>query len=149
MASDPVLVRIELNFRSTEDEDADALGDRIREAVSSIVGREALEDFRLRTLPLVEPKGKGGLRSRVTHVTAFSVRRALPSRPMNLLRRRPPPSSLVFFCLALVLSVAAAGLMGAYARRLQVTRPDVGAARRGGHGGRPPRPWIRPGCRRR
>ena len=63
MASDPVLVRIELNFRTNEDEDAEALGDRIREAVSSIVGRESLEDFRLRTLPLVEPKGKGGLRA--------------------------------------------------------------------------------------
>ena len=45
---------------------------------------------------------------------------------MNLLRRRPPPSSVVFFCVALVLSVGAAGLMASYARRLQVTRPDVG-----------------------
>ena len=45
---------------------------------------------------------------------------------MNLLRRRPPPSSVVFFCMALVLSVGAAGLMASYARRLQVTRPDVG-----------------------
>ena len=62
MASDPVLVRVELNFRSTEDESAEALGDRIREAVASIVGREALEDFRVRSLPLVERKSKGGLR---------------------------------------------------------------------------------------
>ena len=45
---------------------------------------------------------------------------------MNLLRRRPPPSSVVFFCVAVVLSLSAAGLMASYARRLQVTRPDVG-----------------------
>lgn len=62
MASDPVLIRVELSFRSTEDEDADALGDRIRESVASIVGRESLDEFRVRTLPLVERKGKGGLR---------------------------------------------------------------------------------------
>jgi len=58
-----MLVRVELSFRTTEDESAEALGDRIRESVASIVGREALEDFRVRTLPLVERKGKGGLRS--------------------------------------------------------------------------------------
>ena len=48
------LVRIELAF-VTED-DADQLGDRVREAVSSIVGREELEEFRLKTLPLEKRK---------------------------------------------------------------------------------------------
>lgn len=52
MANDPVLARVELAFRTTDD--ARALGDRIREAVALIVGREALEEFRLRTLPLSE-----------------------------------------------------------------------------------------------
>jgi hypothetical protein len=62
MASDPVLMKVELSFRSTEDENAEELGDRIREAVASIVGRQELEEFRVRTLPLVERKAKGGLR---------------------------------------------------------------------------------------
>ena len=54
---DPVLVRVELSFRSTEDQNAEALGDRIHEAVAMIVGREELEEFRVRTLPLARKKG--------------------------------------------------------------------------------------------
>ena len=52
--SDPVLVTIELRFR-TEDDPAQ-LGDRVRESVAMVVGRENLEDFRLRVLPLAPPK---------------------------------------------------------------------------------------------
>lgn len=48
------LVRIELAFVS--ESDSQQLGDRIREAVSMIVGRTALEEFRVRTLPLEERK---------------------------------------------------------------------------------------------
>jgi hypothetical protein len=48
------LVRIELAF-VTED-DAEQLGDRVQEAVRSIVGREQLEEFRLKTLPLEKRK---------------------------------------------------------------------------------------------
>ncbi|MGZ8629869.1 MAG: hypothetical protein ACXWZF_02745 [Actinomycetota bacterium] len=59
MAGDPVLARVELTFR-TED-DPQALADRVREAVALIVGREALEEFRLRVLPLAE-KRKGSRR---------------------------------------------------------------------------------------
>jgi len=44
------LIRIELAFVSEEDEDQ--VGERIRESVAMIVGREALEEFRVRTLPL-------------------------------------------------------------------------------------------------
>lgn len=56
MASDPVLARVELTFRT--DEDPQALADRVRESVAQIVGRESLEEFRLRVLPLTEkPKG--------------------------------------------------------------------------------------------
>ena len=47
------LVRIELAFPT--DDDAEALGDRIREAVAMIVGRDELEEFRVRTIPL-DPK---------------------------------------------------------------------------------------------
>ena len=57
-----MLVKIELAFKTTEDENADAFGDRIREAVGMIVGREALEEFRVRTLPLTPPQTQGGLR---------------------------------------------------------------------------------------
>ena len=50
-----VLVSIELRF--TTEDDPEALGERIREATSLIVGRQALEDFRVRVLPLAPPKG--------------------------------------------------------------------------------------------
>lgn len=52
--AEPVLVTIELRFR-TED-DPQQLGDRVREAVAMIVGRQALEDYRVRVLPLTPPK---------------------------------------------------------------------------------------------
>ncbi|MEO8423532.1 MAG: hypothetical protein ABI595_06410 [Actinomycetota bacterium] len=55
MTGEKVLVRIELTFK-TED-DARALGERIEESVRLIVGREALEEFRVRTLPLSQRKG--------------------------------------------------------------------------------------------
>jgi hypothetical protein len=55
VASEPVLVTIELRFR-TED-DPRQLGERVRESVALIVGREQLEEYRLRVLPLSPPKG--------------------------------------------------------------------------------------------
>jgi hypothetical protein len=55
--TDPVLVTIEARIRTTED--AAQLGDRIREAIAMIVGRDALEEFRVRVLPLVERKPRG------------------------------------------------------------------------------------------
>jgi len=54
------LVRVELSFAT--EEDAEQLGDRIREAVGSIVGREALDEFRVRTMSL-DSKKKEHLRS--------------------------------------------------------------------------------------
>jgi len=57
MAGDPVLIRVELTFRSTDDQSEEAVGDRIREAVAMIVGRKALEEFRIRSLPLTQTKG--------------------------------------------------------------------------------------------
>ena len=54
MSDDRKLVQVELRFISTED--PSELGERIRESVRMIVGREALEEFRVRTLPLVENK---------------------------------------------------------------------------------------------
>ena len=50
-----VLVSVERRFKT--DADARALGDRIEEAVRLIVGRESLEEFRVRTLPLSQKKG--------------------------------------------------------------------------------------------
>ena len=54
MSEDAVLVTIELRFRTTGD--PRQLGDRIRESVAMIVGREELEEYRLRILPLSSPK---------------------------------------------------------------------------------------------
>jgi hypothetical protein len=48
------LVTIELRF--TSDEDPKELGDRVRESVALIVGRESLEEFRVRAMPLSPPK---------------------------------------------------------------------------------------------
>ena len=53
------LVRVELSF-VTED-DPEPIGDRVRESVAMIVGRDRLEEFRVRTLPL-DPKKKDHLR---------------------------------------------------------------------------------------
>jgi hypothetical protein len=57
--AEKVLVSIELRF--TTEGDPGQLGDRVREAVSMVVGREALEDFRLRVLPLTPPKKQRGV----------------------------------------------------------------------------------------
>ena len=54
MARGPVLVTIEIRFRA--EEDTTQLAERVRESVSLIVGRENLEDFRVRELPLTPPK---------------------------------------------------------------------------------------------
>ena len=55
MSGDQLLVRIELTFKT--DADPRDVGDRIEESVRLIVGREALEEFRVRTLPLGRRKG--------------------------------------------------------------------------------------------
>jgi hypothetical protein len=54
VAREPVLVTIEIRFRA--EEDTAQLAERVRESVSLIVGRENLEDFRVRELPLTPPK---------------------------------------------------------------------------------------------
>jgi hypothetical protein len=51
---EPVLVTVELRF--TADDDPQQLAERVRESVSMIVGRDRLEDFRMRVLPLAPPK---------------------------------------------------------------------------------------------
>ncbi len=54
MTRGPALVTIEVRFRT--EEDPQQLGDRVRESVSTIVGRDNLEDFRVRVLPLSPPR---------------------------------------------------------------------------------------------
>ena len=54
MARQPVLVTIEIRFRA--EDDTQQLADRVRESVALIVGRERLEDFRVRELPLSPPE---------------------------------------------------------------------------------------------
>ena len=58
--AEPVLVTIELRFTTTDG--ADAVGERIRESVRLIVGPDALEDFRVRELPLSPPRSDRHLR---------------------------------------------------------------------------------------
>ena len=50
--SDPVLLSIEARIRTTEE--TDQLAERIRESIAMIVGREQLEEFRTRVMPLVQ-----------------------------------------------------------------------------------------------
>jgi hypothetical protein len=52
---EPKLLSIEIRIRTTED--PGPLGDRIRESVALIAGREALEEFRVRSMPLTERRG--------------------------------------------------------------------------------------------
>ncbi|MEX2202703.1 MAG: hypothetical protein WD965_01310 [Actinomycetota bacterium] len=52
--SEKVLVTVELRF--TTEDDPKQLGERVREAVSMVVGREHLEEFRVRVMPLAPPK---------------------------------------------------------------------------------------------
>ncbi len=52
MTGERQLVHVELRFIS--EEEPAQIGERIRESVRMIVGRDALEDFRVRTLPLAE-----------------------------------------------------------------------------------------------
>jgi hypothetical protein len=47
-------VTVEIRFRT--DDDTQQLSDRVRESVAMIVGRDNLEDFRVRELPLSPPK---------------------------------------------------------------------------------------------
>jgi hypothetical protein len=54
VATEPVLVTIELRFKTAEE--PQQLGERIRESVAMIVGRERLEDYRLRVMPLTPPR---------------------------------------------------------------------------------------------
>jgi hypothetical protein len=54
VAKEPVLVTIELRF--VAEDDPQQLADRVRESISMIVGRERLEDYRVRVLPLSRPK---------------------------------------------------------------------------------------------
>jgi acetylornithine deacetylase/succinyl-diaminopimelate desuccinylase-like protein len=61
MMAGETLVTVELRFVTGED--PEQLADRIRESVAAIVGKDALEEFRVKTMPLGGPKGeKGGLR---------------------------------------------------------------------------------------
>jgi hypothetical protein len=48
--STPILVTIELRFKT--EQDPEQLAERIRESVRLIVGREELEEFRWRAMPL-------------------------------------------------------------------------------------------------
>lgn len=48
------LVQVELRF--VTDEEPDELTVRVRESVALIVGRDRLEEFRVRTMPLDPPK---------------------------------------------------------------------------------------------
>jgi hypothetical protein len=54
---------VTVEFRFVTSEDPDQLADRLRESVATIVGKDGLEEFRVRTMPLERPKGqRGGLR---------------------------------------------------------------------------------------
>jgi hypothetical protein len=54
-----MLVTVEIRFVTAED--PDQLADRMRESVAIIVGKDALEEFRVKTVPLGGPD-EGGLR---------------------------------------------------------------------------------------
>lgn len=47
---------VEIQARFVTSEDTEGLADRLRESLALIVGKDALEEFRVRTLPLEPPK---------------------------------------------------------------------------------------------
>lgn len=51
--ADRQLVEVQVRFVTAED--AGPLTERIRESLALIVGREAMEEFRVRTMPLTPP----------------------------------------------------------------------------------------------
>lgn len=55
---DKTLVTIEMRF--VTDGSTEPLADRIRESVRMIVGGDALEDFKVRSMPLAPKKGIDG-----------------------------------------------------------------------------------------
>jgi hypothetical protein len=57
MTGKRTLVTVELRF--VTDEDPRQLGERIREAVATITGKDALEEFRMKPLPLEGPRQEG------------------------------------------------------------------------------------------
>ena len=46
----PALITLQVGFKTQED--PDQVAERIREAIRNIVGRDAVEDFRWRSIPL-------------------------------------------------------------------------------------------------
>jgi hypothetical protein len=52
----PRLITIEMRFTTSENEEQ--VAERIRESARMIVGRDALEDFRVRSTPLEPPKDR-------------------------------------------------------------------------------------------
>ena len=57
MTGKRTLVTVELRF--VTDEDPRQLAERIREAVATITGKDALEEFRVKALPLEGPNDTG------------------------------------------------------------------------------------------
>jgi len=57
MTARKTLVTVELRFIT--DEDPGQLTDRMREAVATITGKDALEEFRVKAFPLEGPKQEG------------------------------------------------------------------------------------------
>ena len=60
MTARRTLVTVEVRF--VTDDDPEQLADRMREAVATIDRKQALEEFRVKRLPLDPPNEKGGLR---------------------------------------------------------------------------------------
>ena len=54
------LVTVEIRFVTGED--PGPLADRMRESIAIIVGKDALEEFRMKAIPLGPKDEKGGLR---------------------------------------------------------------------------------------
>jgi hypothetical protein len=57
MTARRTLVTVELRFIT--DEDPEQLADRMREAVATIIGKDSLEEFRVKTVPLDGPTERG------------------------------------------------------------------------------------------
>ena len=53
---------VTVEFRFVTGEDLQQIADRLREAAAAIVGKESLEEFRVKTIPVEGPDQRGGMR---------------------------------------------------------------------------------------
>ena len=113
-----------VEFRFVTGDDPQQIADRLREASRRDRREGALEEFRVKTIPVEGPERQAVCdRSSDRRHGPRPARRATVAR---MFRRKLPRTSFVLLTISLACAVGAAVVMRAYAVRLDATRPDGG-----------------------